>query len=572
LTLSVADIDPLFPKDAWQPHWEQLKAKKSLHFESLHRAKDGHVYPVEILANYFNHSGLEYNCAIIRDISVRKKLEKLLYDSEEQFRTLCDFAPIGIFRADSDGNDIYCNPRWEEITGLSAAEGLGKGWQKGIHPDDRERLGEVWHEAMTAGRVYSHEHRHITPQGKTIWVHVLASPIKNPDGKTVGYVGTLEDITEGHNAGQELLKVQKLESLGLMAGGIAHDFNNILTSIHGNISLARLQSHDPGKVSQRLENAEKATGRAKDLTQQLLTFAKGGEPVKKIINLRGLLKEAAEFALHGANIYCEFVLDDNLWLVEADKGQLSQVIHNLVINAAQAMPEGGMVTISAWNVLSQDGKRFVKISVADTGIGIEEQDLLKIFDPYYTTKEQGSGLGLATCYSIIRKHDGKIRAKSILGQGSTFYISLPAANREYESGALSESLVYKGSGRVLVMDDEEQVREITKAMLEELGYTAECANDGTEAVELYRRRKEQGLSFSAVIMDLTIPGGVGGKEGIKGLLKIDPNVKAIVTSGYSNDPIMADFQEYGFSAVLPKPFNPQELNAALQEVLKSFSE
>jgi PAS domain S-box-containing protein len=504
------------------------------------------------------------------DITGRKKLEKALLDSEEQFRTLCDFAPIGIFRTDGEGNNIYCNPRWEEITGLTAAEGLGRGWLRGIHPEDRERLGEVWREAMAGGRIYSHEHRQLTPKGRTLWVHALASPIKRTDGKIIGYVGTVEDITEIQQARQEMLKAQKLESLGLMAGGIAHDFNNILTSILGNVSLARLQLDDPEKVSARLESAEKAAARARDLTQQLLTFSKGGEPIKKTIAIRGLLKEAAEFALHGSNVRGEFTLADDLWPVEADEGQLSQVIHNLVLNAVQAMPDGGTVTIRAENAVSRrKEERFVRISVADTGVGVPEQYLQKIFDPYFTTKQQGSGLGLATCYSIIRKHGGKIRAASTLGKGSTFYLSLPAAQRECESGPSAESSVSPGSGRILVMDDEEVVREITKAMLEESGYLVECAHDGAGAVELYRQRKEQGTPFDAVIMDLTIPGGVGGKEAINQLLAIDPDVRAIVSSGYSNDPIMANYRQYGFRAILAKPYRMQELNAALLELLRS---
>ena len=569
ISLTVADIDPLFPKEAWQPHWEEMKVKRSLQFESLHKTKNGRIYPVDIITNRFTHNGLEYNCAIVRDITEYKRMEKALRDSEERFRTLCDSAPIGIFMVDSEGNNIYNNTRWREITGLSATEGMGKEWLKGIHPDDRERLSEFWRETQATGRIYSLEHRQTTPQGKTIWVHALANPITTPDGKTVGYVGMVEDINELQQARQEMLKAQKLESLGLMAGGIAHDFNNILTSILGNLSLARLQSYDPGKVSQRLENAENATVRAKDLTQQLLTFAKGGEPIKKIIEVRGLLKEAAGFAMHGANVRCEFALADDLWPVEADEGQLSQVVHNLVLNAVQAMPDGGTVTISAGNVMRlKGGNRYVKISVADSGVGIAEQHLQKIFDPYFTTKQQGSGLGLATCYSIIKKHGGKITAKSILGEGSTFYISLPAATQENKPEPSAEVLVSQGSGRILVMDDEDEIREITKALLEELGYEVECANDGDATVEIYQQRKEQGMFFSAVIMDLTIPGGVGGKDALDKLLKIDPNVKAIVTSGYSNDPVMANYREYGFSAILTKPYRPQELNAVLQELLK----
>src|SRR6185369_9792375 len=354
-----------------------------------------------------------------------------LRESEERFRTLCNSAPIGIFLADREGNNIYSNPRWEEISGMFATECLGVGWSKSIHPDDREEVNKIWHEALAAGQLYCHEHRLLTPQGKTVWVQSLASPVKSQDGTISGYVGAVEDISGLRQSRQEKIKTQKLESLGILAGGIAHDFNNILTAILGNISLARIQLHDLEKVAKRLDGAEIATIRAKDLAQQLLTFARGGEPVKKIVEVRGLLMEAADFALHGSNVRCKFALADNIWSVEADEGQLVQVIHNLVLNSIQAMQEGGTMTISAENVLSsQEGKRFVKIYVADSGAGISEQHLQRIFDPYFTTKKQGSGLGLATCYSIIKKHGGKIRAASVLGEGSVFTISLPASLHE----------------------------------------------------------------------------------------------------------------------------------------------
>jgi nitrogen-specific signal transduction histidine kinase/ActR/RegA family two-component response regulator len=408
----------------------------------------------------------------------------------------------------------------------------------------------------------------LTPQGKTIWVRTLVTPLKSPDGSISGYVGTMDEITDLREAGQDMLKNQKIESLGVLAGGIAHDFNNILTIILGNVSLARLQLNDPEKVIIRLEEAENATVRAKDLAQQLLTFARGGEPVKKIVEVAGLLKEAAGFALHGSNVRGEFALADDLWPVEADEGQLSQVIQNLVLNAVQAMPEGGSVTISAENAASpQEGKRFVKISVADTGSGISEHHLQRIFDPYFTTKQQGSGLGLATCHSIIRKHGGKIRATSTLGEGSTFHISLPASERDGVPATFSGKTVSHGSGRVLVMDDEEDIREITRDILEDLGYTVDSVENGSDAVNRFLKMKEEGKPYSAVILDLTIPGGVGGKEAIEKLLKIDPDIKAVVSSGYSTDPIMANYRDYGFSAVLAKPFRPQEISKVLQELL-----
>jgi PAS domain S-box-containing protein len=547
-----------------------LASGKEMHLEEWVTYPDGRRRLLDTFKIPFSSpDGKQLGLAgIARDITDRRKAEEALRESERLFHTLYDSVPIGIFRMDADGNNIYCSPGWEKITGMSASEGMGVGWVRGIHPDDLEEHRKVWDEAVSAGHIYSHEHRRLAPQGKTIWVRTLANPVKSLDGKISGYVGTMEDITELRQARQDMLKNQKIESLGVLAGGIAHDFNNILTIILGNVSLARLQLNDPEKVTNQLEKAEKATARAKDLAQQLLTFARGGEPVKKIIDVHRLLEEAAGFVLHGSNVRGEFTIPDDIWPVEADEGQLTQVIQNLALNAIQAMPEGGTVTISAENALfPAEGKKCVKISVADTGAGISEHNLQRVFDPYFTTKQQGSGLGLATCYSIIRKHGGKIRATSTLGKGSTFHISLPSSDKEIVFESYQRKAVSNDSDRLLVMDDEEDIRELTQDILEELGYTVESVKNGTEALDLYRKRIEEGTPFSAVILDLTIPGGVGGQETIEKLLRIDPHVKAIVSSGYSTDPVMANYQDYGFSAVLVKPYRPQDLSKVLQELL-----
>jgi PAS domain S-box-containing protein len=504
----------------------------------------------------------------VRDITERKKMEMAVQESEELFRTLCNSAPIGIFRADCDGNIIYINPHWEKISGLLANESLGKGWIRAVHPEDRETKGKIWLESVAARKPCSQEYRLMNPKGKTILIRTQASPIMDQNGNCIGYVGIVEDITERRQAIQDMTRTQKLESLGVLAGGIAHDFNNILTAILGNISLARIQLQFPDKVTRRLAEAENAAARAKDLTQQLLTFARGGEPVKQIIKVESLLKETAGFACHGSAVKCEFVLPDKIWPVEADEGQLFQVINNLVLNAVQAMPGGGIVTIGAENDSSRlEGKRSVKIFVTDSGTGIPDHHVQRIFDPYFTTKQNGSGLGLATCFSIIKKHDGIITFESTLCKGTTFYVYLPASEQGRAVDHDAEMEVMHGSGRILVMDDDEEVSDIAQAILEELGYLVECTKNGTDTVDLYRKRKEEGTPFAAVIMDLTIPGGMGGKEAIEKLLRIDPNIKAIVSSGYSTDPVMANYQAYGFIAVLRKPYRPQEIGKVLQELL-----
>ena len=532
--------------------------------------KDGSRRFVEAHGRTIVQDGRELRITAIRDITEKKRMERALHESEEQFRTLCDAAPIGIFRADPTGRVTYGNPRWEQIIGLPAREGIGHGWMKSVHPEDLDGLVAGMREVKPHGSIKTHELRHLGPQGATVWARVLVSPVLGADGAVLSHVGTLEDITEIRQARQELLKTQKLESLGVLAGGIAHDFNNILTAVFGNISLARFQLDEPAEVARRLEDAESAMVRATDLTKQLLTFSRGGAPVKKIIELEALLREAAGFVLHGSSVTCQFDLAEEICPVEADEGQLGQVFHNIMLNAVQAMPGGGSIIVVARNVSCEpQGERFVRITVTDTGTGIDEGNLPRIFDPYFTTKAQGSGLGLATCYSIIKKHGGKIRASSQPGAGSSFIISLPASASPAAADPKSSTALHRGSGRVLVMDDDATVRAIAQGILKQLGYSAEFTEHGAEAVELYLRRREEGTPFFATILDLTVPGGMGGRETMERLLQLDPEIRAVVSSGYSNDPVMANYRDYGFSAVLCKPYRPQEMGEVLWELALS---
>jgi CheY-like chemotaxis protein len=314
--------------------------------------------------------------------------------------------------------------------------------------------------------------------------------------------------------------------------------------------------------------------RAKDLTQQLLTFSKGGIPIKKNIRCAELIKETAAFTLSGSNVRCEFSLLEDLWSVEIDEGQISQVINNLVINADQAMPEGGIIKISAENVtvgteeaLSLQEGNYIKITIQDQGIGIPKDHLNKIFDPYFTTKHKGSGLGLAVAYSIIKNHEGHLGVESELGVGSTFTIYLPASQKQPLTKKEAEKKVITGKGKILVMDDEEVIREAIDEILTHLGYQVEFARNGEEAIALYKNTKGSRQTFDAIIMDLTVPGGMGGKDAIQKLIEIDPEVKAIVSSGYSTDPVMADFEKYGFSGVVAKPYNIRELSETLYRII-----
>ncbi|MDD2336089.1 MAG: ABC transporter substrate binding protein, partial [Geobacteraceae bacterium] len=408
------------------------------------------------------------------------------------------------------------------------------------------------------------------------YLEIRAVPIVDETGNVLMVAEHIRDITEKKKMEEEILKAQKLESLGVLAGGIAHDFNNLLTAIMGNISLAKMYADPATKAFNRLADAEKACERATGLTQQLLTFSKGGSPVKKTASIVQIITDSAGFMLRGSNVKCEFTLQKDLWAVDVDEGQMGQVINNLIINADQAMPDGGVISVTAENlalessdILPLPAGRYILISIQDQGEGISPQNLAKIFDPYFTTKERGSGLGLATVYSIIKSHQGYLDVESTEGGGTLFRLYLPASEKEIEPAEKKgpEANSPARSGRILVMDDEEIIREIAREVLNHLGYEVEVCEDGKSALALYREAMNSGKRYDAVIMDLTIQGGMGGKETMKALYAIDPMVKGIVSSGYNNDPILADFREYGFSGMVSKPYTVRELQKTLKELV-----
>ena len=383
----------------------------------------------------------------------------------------------------------------------------------------------------------------------------------------------LRDVHTQRRMQQQLAKTRNLESIGLLAGGIAHDFNNILTAILGNISLARMQAQAGHKVDDVLAEAEKAFWRARDLTQQLLTFAKGGVPIKQTARLDEVVRDTASFALRGSNVRLDFKIDPNLWPAEFDPGQISQVINNLALNAKQAMPAGGNLTIAAENckmaasdVFGLPAGRYLKLTVRDTGSGILPRHLDRIFDPYFTTKQGGTGLGLATSYSIIERHQGHIEVASTPAVGTTFTIYLPAASATLAPAAPAPA-ARSGAGTLLLMDDEAPIREVGSALLRGLGYEVTAVADGAAALAAYRAAHAAGRRFDAVILDLTVPGGMGGADCMRELLKIDADARGVVSSGYSNDPIMAEYMRWGFRAVVPKPYDVRELSDAIETAL-----
>ena len=447
-----------------------------------------------------------------------------------------------------------------------------------VHPDSREFVQQRIANAFRYGEPnLPVEEKFVRLDGSPLAVEVSSVPFTY-HGEDALQVFARE-IGERKKIQDELLKAQKLESLGVLAGGIAHDFNNLLTGILGNISLARINLDPKLVISERLKLCEKAAIQASKLTQQLLTFARGGEPVRKLIDIAPLLRHAASFSLRGSNIRSNVEIADNLWCTEADSGQVSQVLHNLLFNAAQAMPDGGEVSIRALNetlpgnnLLQLLAGAYLKISVEDQGCGIPQENLTRIFDPYFTTKSQGSGLGLASVYSIVKRHGGAVEVFSSMGMGSCFTVYLPA-NRykhvEKESGA--EGAMYTGTGKVLVMDDEEFVRNTVAAMLETIGHQVELCCDGREAIACFNEARGQNTPFAAVILDLTVPGGMGGREAAKIMREIDEEAVLIVSSGYSSDPVVANYQQYGFNGAIAKPFDIYKMAEELRRCFANWS-
>jgi len=509
--------------------------------------------------------------------SVEERTKELM-ESEKKYRTMIDYSNDMIWTLDKEGAFLYYNKKAQEITGHEMKEGVGKVFDPLIFEEDLEKVKKVFKETLN-GKPNHYEVRIYDINNKLLYLSVNTAPMFK-DGKVIGTVSFGRDITDRRKMEEEILKSTKLESVGILAGGIAHDFNNILTGIIGNISIAKMYVSSQDKVYDILTKMEKASFQAKNLTHQLLTFAKGGAPVKKVSSIKALIEDSTIFALRGSNVKPEFLLAKDLWNAEIDEGQISEVINNLVINANQAMPEGGVIKVLAENVnvdnsdvLPIRGGKYVKIKIEDNGIGIPEEYLQKIFDPFFTTKQEGSGLGLSTTYSIIKKHDGYIDVKSDIGKGTSFYIYIPASEQDVlESDDLDFKSIKKGRGRILVMDDEELVRKVLEEMLKIIGYKVEFARDGLEALKKYRKAKEREKVFDCVILDLTIPGGMGGKELIKELVEIDSEVKAIVSSGYSNDPIMSNYRDYGFSGVVPKQYEIKELSKVLYKVIENLKD
>ncbi len=508
----------------------------------------------------------------------RKETEELLRRERDRIQTYLDVAGVMLLALTVDGRVALINRQGCQILGYKEEEILGQDWFENFLPRAiREEVRRDFRQLM-AGKLEAVEYFEkpvITDRGEEILIAWHNTLLRDKSGEIVGTLSSGEDITERRKMEKEHLKMQKLESLGVLAGGLAHDFNNLLTGILSNVGLAKLTAGSREETVERLEDAERASLQARDLILQLLTFSRGGAPIRKSISIVELLEESVSFALRGSNVACEYRLGEELWPVSVDESQISQVIHNLILNADQAMPAGGTITVSLSNanisadeVPGLEGGNYVLLSVADRGLGIPQEQLPHIFDPYFTTKSGGSGLGLATVYSIVQRHNGHIAVDSEVNGGSTFRVYLPATARAVVSKENTAESCITGGGRVLIMDDDELIRNAAGEMLRRLGYEVVFARDGEEALEKYQQARADKEPLDILIMDLTIPGGMGGKEAIEKLREIDPEVKTIVSSGYSSDPVMAEAEKYGFNGVVAKPYTMAELSHVLHDVMR----
>jgi len=519
---------------------------------------------------------------IATNITRRKVSETALAEEKERLAVTLRSIGDGVITTDIHGRIVLINKVAEKLTGWRNEEARGRPLTEVfniVSELTKEQCENPVDKVLATGAIIglANHTALIARNGQEISIADSGAPIRDKNSEIIGVVLVFRDITDQLRMEQELTKVKKLESIGVLAGGIAHDFNNILTAILGNIELSLFDDRLTLKTKKLLEEAKEASYRARNLTQQLLTFAKGGEPVREAASLTDVVQESADFILRGTKVACRYNFPADLWLVDIDKGQISQVVQNIILNASQAMPAGGIVEVSCENVKApglsgkflQKGKKYVKMIIKDNGIGIPANVIDKIFDPYISTKQQGSGLGLAITHSIVSKHGGHIVVESTPGCGTTFMIFLPAAAQSFMAAKKAEKTGHAArKSKILIMDDEEQLRKMTQAMLSQMGHEVVLAEEGQEAVRLYQEAVNSGAPIDLAIVDLTIPGGMGGKEAAHGILAINPQARVIVSSGYSTDPIMASYQKYGFCGTLVKPYRFVDLAAVVSKALE----
>ena len=585
-------IDLLHPEDraaaaAVHKQREYGETRRSYTHTSRRRHKDGTYRWIQSSGiDFFAPDGrLLRTLGFTLDVHALKLAEEALAHEGDRLAVTLDSISDGVITTDAHGHVAYLNAAAEAMCGLGSADAADlpvEEFYRRAGAQARRQADNPVRAVLASGmRAAPHDPAHLQAPGRPPRVIAdNAAPITDAAGQMTGAVLVFHDITDRHRAAEELQKAGRIESLGVLAGGIAHDFNNLLTAMLGNLSVARSGGDLPIRAADALGRAEKACWRARDLTGQLLTFAKGGDPVRATLSLLPVLERALRGTTGNTAVQLHAHFEPDLPTVEADEDQLLQVFHNIALNAVQAMAGGGALHVHAAVVSTPEALAatddaagtpagaYLEIRLRDTGTGIAPEHLPKIFDPFFSTRTNGTGLGLAIAYSVVRKHEGVIRVESAPGQGSTFTLYLPvspsAAPPPHERPAERGG---RAGGRVLFMDDDPDIRDLAGAILGLIGYEATLTAEGGETLAVYQAARAEGRPFAAVILDLTIPGGMGGKETIRRLREVDPGVRAIVSSGYSNDAVIADFRAHGFMAMVAKPYRMEDLARALTEAI-----
>ncbi|MDA0991580.1 MAG: ATP-binding protein [Verrucomicrobia bacterium] len=503
------------------------------------------------------------------------KKPQSIIDERNVFRSIFNQAPLMIWCKDTQNNILLANETAARAVNMTPEAMMNRSTES-IYGDAAKQYYEDDLEVIQSGQPKLGIVEQLKTSTGTIWIQTDKFPWRDDNGVVQGVVVFVMDITDRKTIEEKLQTSQRMESLGVLAGGIAHDFNNLLTGIIGNVELAALELEAGHPALPFLQRACSVRDRAKRLTLQLLTFARGGAPIKSATLMEAVITDATSFALSGSNSKSDIHIASPLWPCVLDRTQIDQVIDNLVLNAQEAMPAGGTVTVRADNVslarnagLPLPPGDYVRIAIGDSGSGIEPDAEARIFDPFFSTKAHGSGLGLTIAFSIVKRHAGHLGFRSTPGKGTTFTVHLPAARNATVTEPVPDAKVDGGGERILFLDDEAFMQQLGEGMLQRLGYDVTCVADTPSAISAFTDALTSNQPYAAVIVDLTIPGEAGGLDTLKQLRALDPDVKAIVSSGYSNDPVMAGFAEHGFSAVLPKPYSIEALSRILQRVIIS---
>src|SRR5689334_17570662 len=568
-------------------NWIEIMRRTGSTTLALGRTRKNITFPVEISLSEMVIDQQRLFVAMVRDVSERKHFEQQVDTEKENLAVTLRAIGDGVITCDVNGKVIMINNEAERLTGWTSKDAIGQPLKSvfdvtvDLATQAKVQKSGYRSEAQSM-MVYMPETVTLTSKdGSERVIEQVASPIRDNKNEISGVVLVFRDITDRQRADAERRKAETLEQLGLLAGGIAHDFNNLLTAIIGNISLASLLLPPDDEMATRLDDAKNASMRARDLAQQLLTFARGGAPITKTASISKLLQDTVSFSLRGSHNRSEFDIAPDVAPAEIDAGQISQVIANLVVNADQAMPNGGTLYVSCDNFCYDTNDvvipdlapgDYVRVRIRDEGVGIPGKYIKRIFDPYFTTKAKGNGLGLATAYSIIKNHNGLMTVESQVHVGTTFTVYLAAATVEEELPVETPQKLTKamsGTGRILVVDDEEAIRDLVEFTLTRLGYEVSQAATALQGIETYQEKLRVGKRFDLVILDLTLPGGMGGKEALKKLIEIDPTVNAIVSSGYATDATMSRYQDFGFRGVIAKPYEAAELGKIVHETIES---